>query len=205
VKEVTISGRSIEEAIETALTQLETSRDQVEVEIMEESKKGFLGLGAKPAVVKVIKKVNPIEEGITFIKNVAEKMGITVTVSVKEEGNAYVFELSSEKAALLIGKRGQTLNALQYLTNLAANKTVRSEKRILLDAENYRARRRETLEGLANHLASKAINTKQTVTLEPMSSQDRKVIHIALKENKKVKTYSDGAEPRRKVIIEPIL
>jgi spoIIIJ-associated protein len=204
VKEVTITGKSIEEAIQTALTQLKASHDQVEVEVMEESKKGFLGLGAKPAVVKVIMKVSPIEEGVTFIKNVAEKMGISVTVSVKEEGNAFVFELSSEKAALLIGKRGQTLNALQYLTNLAANKTVRLEKRILLDAENYRARRKETLEGLANHLASKAVYTRKTVTLEPMPSQERKIIHITLKDNKKVKTYSDGVEPRRRVVIEPM-
>lgn len=204
MKEVTITSSSVDEAIQVALDQLKASREQVDVEILEESKKGFLGLGSKPAVVKVIKKVNPIEEGINFIKSVAEKMGISVEVAVKEEGEAYVFELASEKAAILIGKRGQTLNALQYLTNLAANKTVRLEKRILLDAENYRARRRETLEGLANHLASKAVYTKQIVTLEPMPSQERKIIHLALKENRKVKTYSDGVEPRRRVVIEPV-
>jgi spoIIIJ-associated protein len=204
VKEITITGKSVEEAVQIALEKLEASRNQVDVDILEESKKGFFGLGAKPAIVKVIKKLDPVEEGINFIKDVANKMGISLDISIKEEGNALIFEMSSEKVAILIGKRGQTLNALQYLTNLAANKNVRLDKRIILDAENYRTRRKETLENLANRLAAKALYTKQTVQLEPMPAQERKIIHIALKGNKKIKTYSDGVEPRRRVVIEPI-
>ncbi|WP_408008812.1 RNA-binding cell elongation regulator Jag/EloR [Pseudalkalibacillus sp. A8] len=203
MKQVTITSKSVEEAVEEALAQLQTSKDKVEIEIIEESKKGFLGLGAKPATVKVTLNADPLEEAIQFIKKVASKMGVEVNVTVKEDEEGTILEMVSEKIAILIGKRGQTLNALQYLTNLVANKSSDEFKRIILDAENYRERRKETLEKLAHRLASKALKINKKVSLEPMPSMERKVIHMTLKSNNKVQTSSEGSEPHRRVIITP--
>ncbi|WP_221567509.1 RNA-binding cell elongation regulator Jag/EloR [Alkalihalobacillus sp. TS-13] len=203
MKQVTITSKSVEEAVEEALTQLQTSKDKVEIEIIEESKKGFLGLGSKPATVKVTVNADPLEDAIQFLKKVASKMGVEVTVTVKEDEDGTILEMESEKIAILIGKRGQTLNALQYLTNLVANKSSDEFKRIILDAENYRERRKETLEKLAHRLASKALKINKKVSLEPMPSMERKVIHMTLKSNNKVQTSSEGSEPHRRVIISP--
>lgn len=198
-----MTGKSVTEAVEEALKQLKASRDQVDITIVEESKKGFLGLGTKPAIVEVTLKPDPVEDATQFLKSVASKMGVDVTISVKEEEEGTVLEMSSEKIAILIGKRGQTLNALQYLTNLVANRSSKEFKRIILDAENYRERRKETLEKLAHRLASKALKINKSVSLEPMPSLERKVIHMTLREHGKVETYSEGSEPHRRVIITP--
>ncbi|WP_257351709.1 RNA-binding cell elongation regulator Jag/EloR [Pseudalkalibacillus decolorationis] len=203
MKQITITSKSVEEAVEEGLLKLQASRDQVEITILEESKKGFLGLGFKPAVVEVTLIQNPVEEAAQFLKDVAANMGVEVTITLKEEEEGTVFEMSSEKIAILIGKRGQTLNSLQYLTNLVANRTSKEYKRIILDAENYRERRKETLEKLAHRLASKALKINKSVSLEPMPSLERKVIHLTLKEHGKVETTSEGAEPHRRVIITP--
>ncbi|MCF6410712.1 RNA-binding cell elongation regulator Jag/EloR [Pseudalkalibacillus salsuginis] len=203
MKQVTITSKSVEEAVEEALAQLRASKDKVEIEIIEESKKGFLGLGAKPATVKVTLNADPLEEAVQFLKEVASKMGVEVDVTVKEDEEGTILEMASEKIAILIGKRGQTLNALQYLTNLVANKSSDEFKRMILDAENYRERRKETLEKLAYRLASKALKINKKVSLEPMPSMERKVIHMTLKSNSKVQTSSEGSEPHRRVIITP--
>ncbi|MCF6139117.1 RNA-binding cell elongation regulator Jag/EloR [Pseudalkalibacillus berkeleyi] len=203
MKQVTISSKSVEEAIQEAVAQLQTSEDKVEVSILEESKKGFLGLGSKPAVVQVTLKPDPIGESIQFLKSVASKMGVELSVEVLEDEDATILNLVSEKIAILIGKRGQTLNSLQYLTNLVANKSSNEYQRIILDAENYRERRKETLERLAHRLASKALKINKKVSLEPMPSMERKIIHMTLKSNHKVQTSSEGSEPHRRVIIKP--
>ncbi|TLS35133.1 RNA-binding cell elongation regulator Jag/EloR [Pseudalkalibacillus caeni] len=203
MKSVTVTGKTVEEAIGAALTQLGTDREKVTVTVREEPKKGFFGLGGKPAIVEVSEKPDPFTESQKFLHEVTRKMGISIEIDASRKDHDLYFNLSGEKIAILIGKRGQTLNSLQYLTNLVANRFSDQYVRVVLDAENYRERRKETLQQLANRLAEKAIQTNRSVQLEPMPSLERKVIHMALKERKGISTHSDGKEPHRRVIIVP--
>ncbi|WP_226582337.1 RNA-binding cell elongation regulator Jag/EloR [Halobacillus litoralis] len=203
MRQVTATGNSVDEAVQSALEQLQTSRDQVDVEIIDEGKKGFLGFGSKPAIVKASVKKNPVQDAETFIYEVAEQMGAPVQIKTKQRQRDLMIELEGEKIAMLIGKRGQTLNSLQYLTQLVINRESDVYYTVLLDAEGYRGRRKETLENLAGRLAEKAIRTGQEVKLEPMPSYERKIIHSALQNHKQVETASDGKDPRRHVVIRP--
>ncbi|WP_010094635.1 RNA-binding cell elongation regulator Jag/EloR [Ornithinibacillus scapharcae] len=204
MREVTATGQSVDEAVQSALEQLNTSRDQVEVDIIDEGKKGILGVfGAKRAIVKVRLAKNPIQEAEKFILDVVQKMNVDVEITTTVESNHVTYELSGEKIALLIGKRGQTLNALQYLTHLVINKEGNQYYTVTLDAEGYRSRRQETLEGLALRMADKAKRIGKKVALEPMPAFERKVIHSVLQDSKEVTTYSDGVEPHRHVVIKP--
>jgi len=204
VREVTATGNSVEEAVASALAQLETTRDRAEIAIVDEGKKGLFGIfGTRPAIVKVTKKIDAIEEARSFLAEVGSKMGSPIDIEVIKEGKQVQFILSGEKIALLIGKRGQTLNSLQYLTQLVINRYADQYLNVLLDAEDYRKRRNDTLVQLAERLAFKAVRTGQRVSLEPMPSYERKVIHTALMDNKRVKTYSDGVEPNRHIVITP--
>lgn len=204
MKKVQVTGKTVEEAVEAALEQLQTSKDQVEVKILEDSKKGFFGLGGKPAVVEVTVKADPVKTAIEYLQDVTSKMGVPVTISQRQENDHLVLDLTGEKIAILIGKRGQTLNALQLLTNMVANSDPETKHvKIVLDAENYRTRRQESLERLAEHSAQKVFITKKSFALEPMPANERKVIHLTLKENRDVETTSEGVEPFRKVVIRP--
>lgn len=204
MKKVQVTGKTVEEAVAAALEQLQTSKDQVEVKILEDSKKGFFGLGGKPAVVEVTVKADPVKTAIEYLQDVTSKMGVPVTISQRQENDHLVLDLTGEKIAILIGKRGQTLNALQLLTNMVANSDPETKHvKIVLDAENYRTRRQESLERLAEHSAQKVFITKKSFALEPMPANERKVIHLALKENRDVETTSEGVEPFRKVVIRP--
>jgi spoIIIJ-associated protein len=204
VRQVTATGQTVEEAVESALAQLQTTRDRTEISIIDEGKKGLFGIfGSRPAVVKVSVKIDPIEEAKKFIQDVSRNMGVSVQIESFQEGKHVHFTLSGEKIALLIGKRGQTLNSLQYLTQLVLNRYSEQYLTVMLDAEDYRKRRNETLVQLAERLAEKAIKTGKNVALEPMPSYERKVIHTALANNKKIKTYSDGTEPYRYIVIAP--
>ncbi|MGM0792916.1 MAG: RNA-binding cell elongation regulator Jag/EloR [Bacillota bacterium] len=205
MKEVTATGQSVEAAVESALAQLQTTRDRTEISILEEGKKGFFGIfGSRPAVVRAFLKPDPIEEAVQFLKNIGEKMGAPVEVEVRREGKEAELILSGEKIALFIGKRGQTLNSLQYLTQLVVNKSSDSYLNVVLDAEDYRKRRNDTLIQLAQRLAQKAVKTGKDVALEPMPSYERKIIHAALAGTRKVKTYSSGADPNRHIVISPV-
>ncbi|HYK72395.1 MAG TPA: RNA-binding cell elongation regulator Jag/EloR [Pseudoneobacillus sp.] len=205
MKQVTATGQNVEEAVKSALAQLKTTKDRTEISIIDEGKKGIFGIfGSRPAVVKVTVKVDPILEAKNFIVGVSEQMGVPIQVDITQEGKQILFSLSGEKIALLIGKRGQTLNSLQYLTQLVLNRHADQYLTITLDAEDYRKRRNDTLVQLAERLAMKAIKTGQNVALEPMPSYERKVIHTALVENRRVKTFSDGTEPHRFIVITPV-
>ncbi|WP_284036727.1 RNA-binding cell elongation regulator Jag/EloR [Neobacillus sp. 114] len=205
MKQVTATGQTVEEAVESALAQLKTTKDRTEINIIDEGKKGIFGIfGSRPAVVKVSVIHDPIEEAKKFLMQVGEQMGAPVSIDVKRDGKQVLFVLTGEKIALLIGKRGQTLNSLQYLTQLVINRHSEQYFTVILDAEDYRNRRNETLIQLANRLARKAVQTGKDVALEPMPSYERKVIHTALSENKRVKTSSDGTEPHRHVVISPV-
>lgn len=202
MKQVTATGQTVNEAVESALAQLKTSKDRTEVTIIDEGKKGLFGIfGSRPAVVKVKLLFDPIEEAKKFLQEVTDKMGVQATINVNEIGKNVIFNISGEKIAILIGKRGQTLNSLQYLTQLVANRFSDQYLTIILDAENYRQRRKETLTQLASRLADKAVQTKRDVVLEPMPSYERKVIHTALVNNSKVKTFSSGNDPHRHIVI----
>ncbi|MFD1359521.1 RNA-binding cell elongation regulator Jag/EloR [Fictibacillus halophilus] len=204
MKKVQVTGKTVEEAVAAALEQLQTSKEQVDVKILEDSKKGFFGLGGKPAVVEVTVKADPVKTAIEYLQDVTSKMGVPVTISQRQENDHLVLDLTGEKIAILIGKRGQTLNALQLLTNMVANSDPEAKHvKIVLDAENYRTRRQESLERLAEHSAQKVFITKKSFALEPMPANERKVIHLALKENRDVETTSEGVEPFRKVVIRP--
>lgn len=204
MKKITVKGKTVEEAIQRALTELNVTIDRVEVKVIEEAKKGFLGIGSRLAVVEVTQFPDPVEEAIVYLKNVIENMGISVTILEKERNeDGVVLELVSDKVAILIGKRGQTLNALEYLTNIAANRNAKTHQRIFLDAENYRERRTQTLIQLAERQAEKAIKLKRNIALEPMPAKDRKIIHTALQNKEGVTTNSKGEGIYRHVVISP--
>ncbi|NLI68648.1 MAG: protein jag [Bacilli bacterium] len=204
MKEVTASGATVEEAIQSALQQLNIPREKAEVEIIDEGKKGFLGIfGSVRAVVKVREKVDHIELGKQFLTDVARNMGVDITVEVEKEDNIVKYNLTGEKIALLIGRRGKTLNALQYLTHLVINKETDQYYSVIVDAEGYRKRREETLIELAQKMAKKAVRVKRKISLEPMPAYERKIIHTALQDTPNVSTYSTGDEPNRYIVIKP--
>ncbi|HET7627714.1 MAG TPA: RNA-binding cell elongation regulator Jag/EloR [Bacillales bacterium] len=203
MKEVTKFGKTVEEAIAEALRELKTTKDQVKIDVVEEPKKGFLGLGSKPAVVTVKVDKDPVESARTFLEEVTLKMGVPVAIKEIRDDRDVIFQLSGEKIAILIGKRGSTLNALQYLTNVTANRHSDEHVHFIVDAENYRSRRRETLERLAQRNGQRVRETGREVALDPMPSMERKIVHLALKNEEGIQTYSDGSEPNRRVIIAP--
>ncbi len=204
MKQTTATGQTVKEAVESALAQLQITEDRADISIVDEGKKGIFGIfGARPAVVKVSVIKDPIEEAEKFLLDVSEKMGAPVTINVEKNGKQVKFILSGEKIALLIGKRGQTLNSLQFLTQLVINRFSGQYLNVMVDAEHYRERRNDTLIQLAQRLAQKAVQTKKEVSLEPMPSYERKIIHTALVENKKIKTYSSGEDPHRHIVIAP--
>ena len=204
MRQITAKGQTVDEAVESALAQLKTTKDRTEIDVIDEGKKGLFGLfGTRPAVVKVTVKIDAVEETVKYLKAIGENLGAPIGVEVKREGKTILFTLTGEKIALLIGKRGQTLNSLQFLAQLVMTRFSEQYSTVLLDAEDYRKRRNETLIQLAGRLAQKAVRTGQNVALEPMPSYERKVIHTALMSNKKIKTFSDGTEPHRHIVISP--
>ncbi|UOR10755.1 RNA-binding cell elongation regulator Jag/EloR [Halobacillus amylolyticus] len=205
MKQMTATGKTVEEAVQSAIEQLQASRDQVNIEVIDEGKKGFFGVfGTKPAIVKVSIIKDPVQDAETFILEVAEQMGSPVQVKTEVDGRDIFIELTGDKIAMLIGKRGQTLNSLQYLIQLAINRESEQFYTVMLDAEGYRARRKETLETLAHRLADKALRTGDMVKLEPMPSYERKIIHASLQDNQNVETDSAGKDPKRHIVIRPL-
>lgn len=200
---IEITAKTVEDAITEGLIKLGTTSDKVETEIIEKGSGGFLGIGSKPAVVKIWKKFS-IEEFIReFLNDIFRTMNMEVEIIItksEDEKNIDV-ELKGKEMGVLIGKRGQTLDALQYLTNLAVGKQVSEFVKVRVDTENYRKRRRDTLENLAKNIAYKVKRTKRPVSLEPMNPYERRVIHSALQNDKYVSTHSEGEEPYRYVVV----
>lgn len=263
MKQLTQIGATTQEAISLALQKLGKTREQVDVEVLQEGKKGFLGFGARSAQVRVTVKevqtpivetekaeqqnltqleeqviddvetissqvseqpseieavqqvkefpeeeeasVNPIDEAKAYLVNIAKQLDIhDLDIETTREGKYVLFQLKCEKAALLIGKRGQTLNSLQQLTQLVLNKSAKQFLMVKLDVENYRERRQEALELLADRMADKALRLNQRVAFEPMQSYERKIIHNQLANRLDIETYSEGTEPNRYLVIEPV-
>lgn len=201
--QITMTGATVEEAVAAALSKLQISREKAEVTVIDEGKKGFLGLiGSRPAKVSVVKRKDAIGEVDQYLKEVTKHMGLEIQTSIKKEGKMVIFQLESDKIALLIGKRGQTLNSLQYLAQLVANQHADQFLTVMLDAENYRQRRQETLEHLAKKMADQAVRIGRPVKLEPMPSYERKIIHNALTGRRDIETHSEGVEPHRYLMIQ---
>lgn len=271
MKQITQMGATVEEAISIALKELDLTREQVEIEILQEGKKGFLGFGSRKANVRVTEKqleksdqeqqsvqqateklneiesseevaiiskseveniqelttenlqstleveekelidekrndnTVAIEHAVTYLTDIAKQLDINdLTIDVEEKGKIINISLESKKAALLIGKRGQTLNSLQELTQLVVHQYAKRFVLVKLDVENYRKRRQESLEQLANRMADKAVYTGKKIELEPMPSNERKIIHHILANRIDIETYSVGSDTKRYLVIEPI-
>ena len=230
-------ARSVEEAIESALNELNISKEEAVIEIVQEASKGFLGLGAKEAVVKVSVKSagsapeaeaqtesvsaaepvqeakpvdgklysspSPAENAKNFISDILNAMGIEVKVTAVLEEDVVKINLDGENMGIVIGKRGDTLDSLQYLTSLVVNQSSEDYIKISIDTENYREKRSEALNALSTRLAAKVARTGKKFTLEPMNPYERRIIHSNLQDNEFVTTFSIGQEPYRKVVIAP--
>ena len=196
------TGKTVEEAVNEALKELNISREDAEIEVIEEGSKGFLDVfGAKNAVVNVKKKFNPEKIASDFLREVFISMGLIVKIDTKLKDKQLSITISGDDMGIIIGKRGQTLDSLQYLVNLVVNKGNAPYVSITLDTENYRERRKETLESLAFNLAKKVKHTGKNIVLEPMNPYERRIIHSALQNDRYVTTYSEGEEPYRNVVI----
>jgi len=197
------SAKTVEQAVEEALRTLALPRDEVEVTVIDAGAKGFIGLGAKLARVRVTVKHNPERIAEAFIKEMGMAMGILIGVKTTVSEKQLDIVLTGDNMGILIGKRGQTLDAIQYLVSLAVNKGKAPYVNVVIDSENYRKRRREILESLAHNLAKKVKSTRKPVTLEPMNTFERRIIHSALQSDRSVSTYSEGADPFRNIVIAP--
>lgn len=199
-------SKTIEDAIEEAVRELGVDREDVYTEIVEEPSKGLFGLiGAKDAKVKVTVVSDPVEIAENFIDMLMNSMGISARSSVKRKNSTLyvdIDDISSTDMGILIGRRGNTLDAVQYLLSLIINKDKENYIKVLVDTKGYRKKREETLIRLAHKMADKAKYSKRPVRLEPMNPYERRIIHSALQNVEGVTTHSEGEEPYRRVVIE---
>lgn len=200
---VEFTAKTADEALTEALIKLETTSDNIEYEVVEKETSGILGLFSKPAKIRVRKKENPVDIAEDFLKKTFNAMNIEVTLKMEfdEVESVISIDLVGPEMGLLIGKRGQTLDSLQYLTSLVVNKYSDKYIKIKMDTENYRKRRKETIENLAKNVAIKVKKTHKNSYLEPMNPYERRIIHAALQNDKYVETHSEGEEPNRKVVV----
>lgn len=224
---VEFTGKTVDDAITEACQKYTITSDRLEYEVIEKGTAGIFGFAAKPAIIKARvfdpnapkeeKKIEPevkreeepavcvpAADPKEFLSKVFDAMNMNVGINVETVDNEMNIDLYGDEMGVLIGKRGQTLDSLQYLTSIVVNKGRKEYIRVKIDTENYRSRRKETLENLAKNLAYKAKRTKNPVSLEPMNPYERRIIHSALQNDKYVSTHSEGEEPFRKVIITPV-
>ena len=205
--EIICQAKTVEAAIQKGAMELGVDVDRVKAEVLVEPKKGFLGIGEVMAKVKVTYTADPADLALNFIKSLVDNMGMDVQISMTDgEDNEKCIKVDGEDAGDLIGYHGETLDALQYLTNLAANKKSdendeRNYTKIHLDVENYREKRAETLRALARRMANKVLKYKRNVTLEPMTPNERRIIHSEIQSIEGVTTHSIGTDSERRVVI----
>lgn len=204
MKIIEMTGKTVEDAVKNALGELNVTEDKIEFEVLEEGSKGlFKLLGAKPARIKVKVKRDYIFEAKTFLRDVLNSMGIKAEIRIKEENDAVKVSLTGPDMGILIGYRGETLDSLQYLVSLVVNKGHETTyKRVVLDTENYRSKREETLKRLAQKVAGTVRRTGKLIRLEPMNPYERRIIHSALQDDRSIQTYSEGDEPYRRVVVD---
>ncbi|PFH82442.1 RNA-binding cell elongation regulator Jag/EloR [Bacillus sp. AFS088145] len=205
MREVTATGQTIEQAVQIALQQLSSTEEDVEITVIEDGKKGFLGFGAKPAKVLVVKKKTLIEKAYDYLLNIVKSLDETVDVNFELQGTkeqTFLFTVKGDKVALIIGKRGNTLNALQFLVQTFVNRHSKQLVHVVVDAENYRLKRKESLEILAKKTAKTVLKTRKAISLEPMPSFERKIIHHILTDMPNISTKSVGQDPHRQLVID---
>ncbi|MDP4091931.1 MAG: RNA-binding cell elongation regulator Jag/EloR [Bacillota bacterium] len=196
------TGKTVQEAVQAALLELGTDENSVDIEILDEGNKGIFGIiKNKMAKVRVTMKESMSDKARMFLEDVFDKMNLKAEVMVEEDEESILLRIYGEDIGIIIGRRGETLDSLQYLTSLVVNKEKGSYKRVVIDVENYRQKREETLVKLANRLADRVIKYKKNIVLEPMNPYERRIIHSSLQDNDYVETYSIGDEPNRKVVI----
>jgi len=198
------SAKTVNDAITEACQKLGITSDKLVYEVVEEGSAGFLGIGSKAAVIKAAVKEDSVEEiAKKFLDDVFKSMNMVVAIDITldKEDNCINVDLSGDEMGVLIGKRGATLDSLQYLLSLVINKDSEDYIRVKIDTENYRERRKETLENLAKNVAFKVKRTRRAFALEPMNPYERRIIHSALQNDKYVTTHSEGEEPNRKVVV----
>ncbi|KGO14683.1 RNA-binding cell elongation regulator Jag/EloR [Clostridium botulinum] len=203
MKVIEMTGKTIEEAINHGLKELNTSEDKVEIKVIDEGSKGFLNfIGTRPAKIEMKLKKDYEKEVRDFLESILKSMDVEAKISIKEKKDVIKIDLSGPDMGIIIGYRGETLDSLQYLVSLVINKDQSCDyKRVILDTENYRDKREETLKKLARRLGHKVKETGRPVKLEPMNPYERRIIHSELQNNNYVETYSEGEEPFRKVVI----
>ncbi|BAQ15240.1 putative DNA/RNA-binding protein [Clostridium botulinum] len=203
MKVIEMTGKTIEEAINHGLKELNTSKDKVEIKVIDEGSKGFLNfIGTRPAKIEMKLKKDYEKEVRDFLESILKSMDVEAKISIKEKKDVIKIDLSGSDMGIIIGYRGETLDSLQYLVSLVINKDQSCDyKRVILDTENYRDKREETLKKLARRLGHKVRETGRPVKLEPMNPYERRIIHSELQNNNYVETYSEGEEPFRKVVI----
>ena len=208
MKSLEIRSKTKDEAISKALTELNVKLEDLQVEVLENPSKGFLGfLGAKDGLYKftVIEKETELDIAKAFVENILKNSNIKADLSVTQQGNVINVDIKGEEAAVLIGRRGETLDSIQLLTGLALNKINKnSSMRVVVDIENYRSKREESLIRYAQKVAREVMKTKKTKKLEYMNPYERRIIHSALQNNKSVSTYSEGTDPYRRLVVEYI-
>ncbi len=200
------SAKTVNDAITEACKHFTVTSDKLDYVVVEEGSTGFLGFNAKPAIIKakVVEEELSVEDQTkNFLQDVFQAMNMTVVIDAKydEAQNTLDVELSGDEMGVLIGKRGQTLDSLQYLISLVVNKGTNEYIRVKVDTENYRQRRKDTLENLAKNISYKVKRTKRAVSLEPMNPYERRIIHSALQNDRYVTTHSEGEEPFRRVVV----
>lgn len=200
---IEITAKTVADAITDACQKLEVTSDKLDYVVVDEGSSGFLGIGSKPAIIKAKVKSSVVDKAKEFLNDVFDAMDMVVVIDVKydEENKNLNVDLSGDEMGILIGKRGQTLDSLQYLLSLVVNKESEDYVRVKVDTEDYRRRRKETLENLAKNIAYKVKRTKRSVSLEPMNPYERRIIHSALQNDKYVTTHSEGDEPFRRVVV----
>lgn len=204
MKSIEVEGKTVEEALDKALKELDLTKDMVNIEVLEHGSKGLFNvIGVKHAKIRVTSKYDYIEEARKFIDNILKSMELDAEIKIIEEDDTLKINLSGEKMGLIIGYRGETLDSIQYLVSLVVNKHHElPHKKVVLDTENYRSKREETLKGVAIKSAARVKKMKKSFKLEPMNPYERRIIHSALQDDLDVNTYSEGEEPFRRVVIE---
>lgn len=202
MKETVKKGKTVDDAVEAALAELGVGKDDVEITVLTEGNKGLFGLGSKEAEVKVTVIEKSSEEiACDFLNTVLEGIGLEASVDISTDEERMNIEISGESMGVIIGRRGETLSALQYLTSLVVNRKTEGYTKISIDTENYKKKREESLIKLANKTAEKVIKYRKNITLDPMNPYERRIVHSSLQGNDKISTFSTGDEPMRRVVV----
>lgn len=202
IESVEMTGKTVGEAVAKALEELGTEKEDVEIEVLDEGNKGLRGIiSGKTVKVRVARKTGKTKAALDFVYDVLEKMEIDAELEYSEDDESIRIDIEGENCGIIIGRRGETLDAFQYLASLVANKNSTEYKRVILDVEEYREKREEALIRLANKLAERVVANKKNIVLEPMNPYERRIIHSTLQDNGSVRTYSIGDDPNRKVVI----